>query len=749
MENKEFSFWNLISEYTIEIPAIQRDYVQDRLYSDLQKADCDIVGDIEKSLRSQTKINLHFVYGKVDNQELIPLDGQQRLTTLFLLHWFLSLGTLSDKKSEILSKFTYETRPSSEDFCRKLVKESIEYNTEQKISEQITNTKWFFLSWKSDPTIKAMLNMLDVIQQKFKKPNEDLFNLLCSDNCPVIFHFLPLEQFKLDDEIYVKMNSRGKPLTDFENFKANFSVLFNQDDKSKLDNEWLDIFWKFEKDNQQINLKEVDRKYLKFIENISLCFWAESKDISKDEKDNFVLFNRYKEIYSSEYLNFLSKIFDALTTYKDTKKYFEDFLTSNPDYWEYLRFYAVAQFFIHCGNVNNTNLETYNKWVRVSRNLINNSLIQAPDEFYKAIRSIKDLAKNIQNIYEYLIVPETKIVGFLKNQVEEEKTKAELILNDNSDKWNEVIEITENHSYFNGQIGFILDYAKTNNVYDIDKFSDYSEKLSKLFSLEFQGNHDCLLQRALLTYGDYLPAISGHYTFCNFENSLRAKMDNWRKVFNDETKSSYLKQLLDNVDVNNIKDGLQKIINNFIEDNTDWKSLLIKNKGIIEYCINYQIDKRNNNIYLARSSANAWKRKAELASYVFYKTKLESKESNFSPFQRVWYWDTADGEPCAVVDNWIYRKYYFALDIRYLGCKFSLSFYDRNGHNLPNEVIEKLEDLSFTKNVEKIEDLVKDTEIEITKSCTCLIDNNIDFTKVENKIKELVNTRNILENSQL
>ena len=87
MENKEFTFWKLISDseldYTIEIPAIQRDYVQDRLYSDFKKADCDIVGDIQNSLTNQTKINLHFVYGKVDNQELIPLDGQQRLTTLF------------------------------------------------------------------------------------------------------------------------------------------------------------------------------------------------------------------------------------------------------------------------------------------------------------------------------------------------------------------------------------------------------------------------------------------------------------------------------------------------------------------------------------------------------------------------------------------------------------------------------------------------------------------------------------------
>ena len=132
MENKEFSFWNLISKYTIEIPAIQRDYVQDRLYSDLQKAECDIVGDIEKSLRSQTKINLHFVYGKVDNQELIPLDGQQRLTTLFLLHWFLSLGTLSDENNKTLSKFTYETRPSSEDFC-------LNFSLLPKVASRYTN----------------------------------------------------------------------------------------------------------------------------------------------------------------------------------------------------------------------------------------------------------------------------------------------------------------------------------------------------------------------------------------------------------------------------------------------------------------------------------------------------------------------------------------------------------------------------------------------------------------------------------
>ena len=132
-----------------------------------------------------------------------------------------------------------------------------------------------------------------------------------------------------------------------------------------------------------------------------------------------------------------------------------------------------------------------------------------------------------------------------------------------------------------------------------------------------------MFQRALLTFGDYLVPISGHFTFCNFEKGLRAKTDNWRKVFNDDTKSNYLKQLLDKVGINSIKDDLQKIVDNFQENNNDWKSLFIKNKGIIEYCLNYQINNLSGNIELAQSTAPGWLRRAELRSYVFYKNKLE------------------------------------------------------------------------------------------------------------------------------
>ena len=36
----------------------------------------------------------------------------------------------------------------------------------------------------------------------------------------ITFHLLDLAEFDMGDELYVKMNARGKNLSDFKNFKA-------------------------------------------------------------------------------------------------------------------------------------------------------------------------------------------------------------------------------------------------------------------------------------------------------------------------------------------------------------------------------------------------------------------------------------------------------------------------------------------------------------------------------------------------
>ena len=88
-----------------------------------------------------------------------------------------------------------------------------------------------------------------MIQDIHKMFNEyDLFEKLNL----ITFEFFELEKFGLDDDLYIKMNARGKPLTKFENFKATFEQLLNKVDieleqqfARKIDNEWTNNFWSY------------------------------------------------------------------------------------------------------------------------------------------------------------------------------------------------------------------------------------------------------------------------------------------------------------------------------------------------------------------------------------------------------------------------------------------------------------------------------------------------------------------------
>lgn len=87
------SFCRLIEDcQRIEVPLIQRDYAQGReSQKDIRN---DFIDALHSSLSlpagdSRLPLNLDFVYGSMEAgnaARFLPLDGQQRLTTLFLLH---------------------------------------------------------------------------------------------------------------------------------------------------------------------------------------------------------------------------------------------------------------------------------------------------------------------------------------------------------------------------------------------------------------------------------------------------------------------------------------------------------------------------------------------------------------------------------------------------------------------------------------------------------------------------------------
>ena len=260
-----------VSIKSIEIPIIQRDYAQGRESKDVSRIRKQFINNLYNAITGKSApIKLDFVYGNVTNTRLIPLDGQQRLTTLFLLHWYIAKHEIiDDSEYSFLKNFTYKTRFSSQHFCESLVDCKPDFDSE-KLSDWIKNQNWFMYSWVKDPTINSMLVMLDEIHSCFKNEIGLWHKLVDVNNAPVSFYFLALEEMGLTDSLYIKMNSRGKPLTEFEHFKADFekiikavSIDLYKEFVHKVDNDWLDMLWDYRNEDNIID--DEFMRYYRFV----------------------------------------------------------------------------------------------------------------------------------------------------------------------------------------------------------------------------------------------------------------------------------------------------------------------------------------------------------------------------------------------------------------------------------------------------------------------------------------------------
>ena len=208
------TFGKLIERHgRVEIPVIQRDYAQGR--EDQHIVRDDFLKSLHDALclpreDSTLPLDLDFVYGSIVNGSFQPLDGQQRLTTLFLLHWYLAWvdGCSEDLRTRIVtsgrSRFSYEVRPSSRDFINAFANymPDISVGECEDIVGMITDQPWYFRSWRFDPTIRAALSMLDRMHEVFRKTS-GLYARLIDETAPAItFQLLDLEQFDLSDDLY-------------------------------------------------------------------------------------------------------------------------------------------------------------------------------------------------------------------------------------------------------------------------------------------------------------------------------------------------------------------------------------------------------------------------------------------------------------------------------------------------------------------------------------------------------------------
>ncbi len=192
---------------------------------------------------------------------------------------------------DFLKKFTYETRDTSTHFINKITN-AVFPLSDTLPSKVIKASKWFTAIFNCDASVCSMMNMLDAIDEKYK----DCRTVGLYDKLERLkFYVLYLDDFELNDELYIKMNSRGLDLTPFENFKASLIRFmkksggsFTQDVdldgiimpyylrfSTRMDTTWNDIFWSLPQvpvdatgnvnGTVPINNLEKDAKFFRFI----------------------------------------------------------------------------------------------------------------------------------------------------------------------------------------------------------------------------------------------------------------------------------------------------------------------------------------------------------------------------------------------------------------------------------------------------------------------------------------------------
>jgi len=378
----------LLDEYKIVIPIIQRDYAHGREEeADVRNGFLDTLYEAIASNGNPTVLD--YIYGSIDKstRSFLPIDGQQRLTTLYLLYWYLSVKDGISKN--YLYKFKYEVRDSATEFCEGLSRNIISLQCPP--SEEIREAAWYHNVYETDPTVLSMLNMLDAIHGRFYKIENGCDAL---ENEAVTFWVLPLEGFGLTDDLFIKMNARGKRTSKFDVFKSKFEQRIDAADlpdeqreewKDKIDNEWLDFFWNSERPSL------AEQQLLNFIVFVARTIRAKREKEYTDISDISETEQRIDmEILSeADNFDFLIYALDDLHNIRNhyvVKGAFDNIVNgrSATSYPDRVRLYAILRYRYKSGGKNDAdferllkNLISGQRRVQVSRKQFESSIVAA------------------------------------------------------------------------------------------------------------------------------------------------------------------------------------------------------------------------------------------------------------------------------------------------------------------------------------------------------------------------------------
>jgi hypothetical protein len=682
----------------IRIPRLQRDYAQGRSgpkETDVRKGFLEVLRTaLERTGDAGfTPLNLDFVYGSAESEpdnHFSPLDGQQRLTTLFLVHWLLAWRdgeeswrhfSATFRDAEGRSRFSYDVRTSSRDFFNELVAHrppmTEAAGARFSLKTWIIDQPWYFQYWRLDPTVQGVLAMLDEMHRHalFRLRPGMLYGQLTNSERPAItFQLLNLGDFRLSDDLYIKMNARGKPLTAFETFKARYetklrdhfpdstrrticTAAFSMHEfiPRRLDTAWTDFFWTYHKDAGPLVTQRVDESFMNLFRMVALVtrdptkdkgnYWLDIETLRSEENPP-----TYSAFESRRWLDsdFSALLVSLLESWCATRLPLSaGGLFDEPALLRQLFLdpagLTVPQVVLFCGyalfvhkHEGQFQPEELSEWMRIVHNLGYNSEIDRNDRVQNAAKGLSELLPHSRSILAHIakLDRQTGITGFARDQQREEALKAGLLLAD-SEGWRPLIDQAERHGYFRGQIGFLLKFSGVTAEWertgdcawagDIharlqSSFRAYLAKAEMMFDakgLIDLGENEERWTRALLGLGDYL--LENGSSSHSFLVNDASKPFSWKRLLRDDDEQrDLLKRLWDHPTfAAPLVAGLDAIIQS-ASGMEPWREALVRNAEAIRYCEQRNIQHSGDNhvILLMRKKRSA--PHAELVTFLLH-----------------------------------------------------------------------------------------------------------------------------------
>ena len=543
------SLLDLLKDKYIIIPSYQRDYTQGRDDKKSEEVRTLFVKSIVSAIcenRENRELFLDYVYGYEKDDKLYLIDGQQRVTTLFL--FYVYAASKSKEKTAWLKNFCYEEREGVTEYIQSKLN-----GKKSKIEENL----------HLSPTAEAMERVYRLIETEMY--GKDIsFEALEKINFLV---FSNKNEKSINEKTFWKMNARGKSLTEAEIFKSKAcNYLKEKKEEKKIDSEnfsrafnvmYLKLFREQEKDI--IKAEEVMLKYIKSF------FILGSKDKTEISLDSYTPFDCYKnEASFRSFDDCLDTLINFFNNYDGNK--IKDSLPSRMNRKVDDGLYGpIVSWF---NNEKKKIDDNFKKYIRIIVNIIDNSSDSIERrEFIYNLSCCDDPYTYVCDCYKL-----EKGINFesaeLKSQVEDEREKIEAIKGCKVSE--DVIKYAENFSFSYGSIPFL---------FPVDRFYERKRIYEEFFAPSKENNNLLDESKLKIAIKTLVKSTYEQKELCDvfFFDKKIGKDCGWRKILHSELG----KDLLDNIEKDERGENI-KVKDSFFDRFI--KNQIISNDALMEAC---------------------------------------------------------------------------------------------------------------------------------------------------------------------